>query len=108
MPDLILRDIQPALIDRVRRVADARGTSLQEALLELLDRGLACGDDRRGRLDDNDARALQEAIAALENVPSDPGFALIGRTVPPPTVVHDAPEQAIVADWTPPPRPRMA
>lgn len=108
MPDLILRDIPPALVARVRQVADARGTSLEEAMLELLDRGLACDDDRRGRLDDGDARALQEAIAALENVPSDPGFALIGRAVPPPIAASAAPDQAIAAEWTPPPRPRMS
>lgn len=108
MPDLILRDIPPALVARVRLVADARGTSLEEAMLELLDRGLACGDDRRGRLDDGDARALQEAIAALESVPSDPGFALIGRAVPPPTAARAAPDQAIAAEWTPPPMPPMS
>lgn len=108
MPDLILRDIQPTLLDRVRRVAAARGTSLEEALLALLDRGLACGDDRRGSFDDGDARALQEAIAALESVPSDPGFALIGRTAPAAIVVHAAPDQAIAAAWAPAPSPRRS
>lgn len=82
MPDLILRDIEPGLLDRVRRLADARGSSLEDALRLLLDRGLACTSDPHAGLDDLDARVLQEAILALEQVPSDPGFALIGRAGP--------------------------
>ena len=108
MPDLILRDIQPALIDRVRQVANDRGSSLEQALLELLECGLACGGDRRGRLDDSDAHALQEAIAALERMPSDPGFALIGRAVAPAIVSRSAPAQEISAEWAPPSPPRMS
>jgi len=102
MPDLILRDIEPTLLDRVKRLADARGCSLEDALLVLLDRGLACTNDPDGGLDDVDARVLQEAIAALENVPSDPGFALIGRAASIPPPVQDVPDQAIAAVWTVP------
>ena len=82
MPDLILRDIEPAMLERVQRLAAARGWSVQQALVWLLDRGLASSNaDRRG-LEGFDARVLEEALVALENVPSDPGFALIGRAAP--------------------------
>lgn len=103
MPDLILRDIEPALLARVRRLADARGTTLEQVLLELLDRGLACSGESDDGLDDAAARVLQEAIAALESVPSDPGFALIGRAAAAMPLANDAPDQAIAAVWTSPP-----
>ncbi len=99
MPDLILRDIEPALLDRVRRLADTRGCSLETALLALLDRGLACTDNFDGGLDEFAARALQEAIIALEKIPSDPGFALIGRAATTSPPLDDAPDQAISAAW---------
>lgn len=102
MPDLILRDIEPVLLERVRRLADARGTSLEGALLGLLDRGLACTEANDDGLDAADARVLQEAIAALESVPSDPGFALIGRAAPFPPATTEGPDQAIAAEWTVP------
>ena len=95
MPDLILRDIEPDLLDRVRRLADTRGCSLEASLLDLLQQGLACVRELDDSLDDFDARVLREAIAALESVPSDPGFALIGRPVPDSTAGVEAPDQAI-------------
>lgn len=99
MPDLILRDIEPALLNRVRRLADTRACSLEAALLALLERGLACANDFDGGLDDRDARVLQEAIIALENVPSDPGFALIGRAAPTSPAVAGGQDQAIAPAW---------
>lgn len=95
MPDLILRDIEPALLDRVRRLADTRACSLEAALLAVLEQGLACSSDFDSGLDESDECVLREAIAALENVPSDPGFALIGRPVPDSTAGVEAPDQAI-------------
>lgn len=84
MTDIVLHDIDPVLLERIRRVANARSWSLQECLMHLLEHGLfACESRLAARFDDSDARALQEAIAALEGVPSDPGFALIGRVEPP-------------------------
>lgn len=101
MPDLILRDIEPDLLDRVRRLADTRGCSLEASLLDLLQQGLACARDIDGSLDDFDARVLREAIAALEKVPSDSGFALIGRTSSTsPSEVSKAPDQTIAPVWT--------
>lgn len=80
MADIVLRDIDDLLADRIRRVAEANGWPLQEALMHLLEHGLfACEGALAGKLNDADTRALQSAIAALEQVPNDSGFALIGR-----------------------------
>ncbi len=103
MPDLILRDIEPILLDRIRRLADASRSSLEEALLVLLDRGLASSEDSAGDLDEHVARVLDEAIAALENVPNDPGFALIGRAATALPAAREGFNQTIAAAWTSPP-----
>ncbi|MFC3552381.1 hypothetical protein ACFOLC_15350 [Lysobacter cavernae] len=80
MTDIILHDLAPVLLDRIKRVATTRGWSLQETLMHLLEHGLfACEAELVGRFSDTDADALQAAISALEGVPSDPGFSLIGR-----------------------------
>lgn len=80
MTDIILHDIDPLLLDRIKRVANGRSWPLQEALLHLLEHGLfAVEAEMAARFNDSDANALQAAIAALEGIPSDPGFSLIGR-----------------------------
>ena len=86
MTDIILHDIDPLLLDRIKRVAGQRSWALQEALMHLLEHGLfACEAELAARFTDTDAMALQAAISALEGVPSDPGFSLIGRIERPPT-----------------------
>ena len=80
MTEIVLRDIDPVLADRIRRVADARRWDLPRTLQYLLEQGLyAVEADMNVRFSDTDSDALREAIAALEQVPSDPGFSLIGR-----------------------------
>lgn len=80
MTDLILHDIDPLLLDRIKRMAQARQWTLQEALMHLLEHGLfSCEAEMAARFSDSDASALQAAISALEGIPSDPGFSLIGR-----------------------------
>ena len=80
MTDIILHDVDPLLLDRVKRVAQARSWPLQEALMHLLEHGLfACEAELAARFNDSDANALQAAISALEGIPSDPGFSMIGR-----------------------------
>ena len=91
MTDLIVRNIDPSLVERVKQFADARGWSLQDALVSLLDRGLAGDDYIDGALDSDHARVLKDAIAALESVPSDSGFGLIGRAESIPPRGHNAP-----------------
>jgi hypothetical protein len=89
MSDIILRDIDAVLMERIERIAAAHGWNLQTALMQLLEHGLfACEGELSRSLSDTDARALQDAIAALEGVPSDPGFAMIGRATP----AEDKPE----------------
>ena len=80
MTEIVLRDIDPVLAERIRRIADARRWDLPRTLQYLLEQGLyAVEADMNVRFSDNDSSALREAIAALESVPNDPGFSLIGR-----------------------------
>jgi hypothetical protein len=80
MTDIVLHDIDPVLLDRIKRIAGQHGWALQESLMHLLEHGLfACEAELAARFTDSDSVALQSAIAALEGIPSDPGYALIGR-----------------------------
>ena len=80
MTDIVLKDADPILFDRIRRVADARGWDLPHALQYLLEQGLHVYEgDGSVRFDNNEADALQAMIRALEQVPDDPGYAAIGR-----------------------------
>jgi hypothetical protein len=80
MTEIVLRDIDPVLADRIRRIADARRWDLPRTLQHLLEQGLyAVESDMNVRFSDTDSDALRAAIAALEDVPNDPGFSLIGR-----------------------------
>lgn len=83
--DLVLRDIDTVLADRIRRLSEARGWSMHETLQNLLEQGLyACESGADVRFDDREADALKNAIAALEQVADDSGFGLIGRAPEPP------------------------
>jgi hypothetical protein len=80
MTEIVLRDIDPVLAERIRRVADARRWTLPQTLQHLLEQGLFVVEaDINVRFSDSDSNVLQAAIAALEEVPNDPGFSLIGR-----------------------------
>ncbi|MGJ4729439.1 hypothetical protein [Luteimonas sp. SDU101] len=80
MTDIVLKDADPILFDRIRRVADARGWDLPHALHYLLEQGLHVYEgDGSVRFDNAEADALQAMIRALEEVPDDPGYASIGR-----------------------------
>jgi hypothetical protein len=86
MSEIVLRDIDPVLAERIRRVAESRRMGLPQALLYLLEQGLFAAEaDMSVRFNDRDSDALLEAIAALEQVPNDPGFSLIGRVEAAPT-----------------------
>ena len=97
--DIVLHDIEPVLADRIRRISEKRGWSMHDTLLRLLERGLQASEGRGvPPLDDDEAGALERAIAALEQVPDDSGFALIGRATPP-IVVPEQPEQRIAPEF---------
>lgn len=80
MTTTVLIDIDETLLERIQRVATAHGWGQQDAITHLIEHGLfACESELAARFDDSDAKALQAAIAALQDVPDDPGFSLIGR-----------------------------
>lgn len=83
MSETLLLDIDPVLLERVKRLATVRSWGLQKAIAHLLEHGLfACeAEVAVPQMDDTDAGALQAAIDALEQLDSDPGFSLIGRGV---------------------------
>ncbi len=84
MTDIVLKDADPVLVDRIKRVADARGWTMPRALQYLLEQGLHVYEgDGAVRFDTSEADVLQAAIAALEQVPDDPGYAAIGRVAKP-------------------------
>lgn len=90
MTDLVLRDIDPQLATRIRKVAETNGWTLHETILHLIERGLFASEGGALRFDSSETDVMQSAIAALETVPNDPGFALIGRTdAPVVTQQHD-------------------
>ena len=92
MTDLVLRDIDPALADRIKRLADVRGWTMHDTLRILMEQGLyACESGLNVHFNDRESDALQRAIAAMEHVANDQGFGLIGRApdVPAPTHILD-------------------
>lgn len=82
MTDIVLKDIDAILADRIRRVADQRGWSMPKTLLHLLEQGLHSYEgDGAVRFDNSEADVLQAAIAALEKIP-DATYSLIGQVGP--------------------------
>ncbi|MCM2337435.1 MAG: hypothetical protein NDI59_01815 [Lysobacter sp.] len=80
MSESLQIQLDAVLLERIRRVAQARGWSEPATLRHLVEHGLFALEPRgEARLDDRDANILQSAIAALEGIPDDPGFSLIGR-----------------------------
>ena len=100
MTDIVLRDIDSGLADRIRRLADAHGWDTEETLRRALDLGLrACENSAAIHLVEHESGILQSAIDALEQVPNDPGFALIGRADQAPHP-DDGPDQSIPASFS--------
>jgi hypothetical protein len=80
MTDILLRDIDPVLIERLNRVAAANGWQSDESLRNVLEHGVQTLELAATlRLNEREETALQSAISAMEGVVDDPGFALIGR-----------------------------
>lgn len=88
MTDLVLRDIDPALAERIRKVAQTNGWNVHETILHLIERGLYASEGGALRFDGSESDVMQSVIAALETVPNDPGFSLIGR-------IGDTPPKAV-------------
>ncbi len=80
MTDMVLKDIDGVLAERIKRVAQQHAWSIPATLLHLLEHGLNTYEgDGRLSFDHSESDALQAAIAALEQVADDAGYALIGK-----------------------------
>lgn len=79
MTELVLKDLDPALLERVAGFAERQGWGQARTLRFLIEQGLrARTGDERMRFDAAEDGVLAAAIGALEQVPDDT-FALIGR-----------------------------
>jgi hypothetical protein len=87
MTDLVLRDIDPIMAARIRKVAEANGWTVHETILHLIERGLYASEGGALRFDSKESDVMQSVIASLETLPNDPGFSLIGR------IGHPAPPE---------------
>lgn len=75
MTDLVLRDIDPMLVDRIRRIAVARGWTQRETVVNLLEQGLFAGEHEvNGGFQNPEVEVLAEAIAALKALPEGSAF----------------------------------
>ena len=75
MTDLVLRDIDPELAERIKRLADARGWTMHTCLQALIEQGLyACESGLNVHFNDRESAALQHAISAMEGVANDTGY----------------------------------
>ena len=76
MADLVIHGIEPALAERIRCVAIARGWTYHEAVIKIIERGLFMGDYDQVQEQPiqpvNDA--LADAISMLEKFPNRSGL----------------------------------
>lgn len=80
MTDVTLHNIRPKLDERLRRLAELQGLSLDTVGAEALSIGVDAIEDRvrKHLLNTREQVALKEAISQIEKVPND-AFAMIGR-----------------------------
>lgn len=80
MTDITLHNIRPKLDERLRRLAELQGLSLDTVGAEALSIGVDAIEDRvrKHLLNTREQVALAEAITQIEKVP-DATFAMIGR-----------------------------
>ncbi|HCR34805.1 MAG TPA: hypothetical protein DIV57_15700 [Stenotrophomonas sp.] len=75
MADVVLRDVDPLLFERIRRVAVARGWTHEQTCWVLLEQGLLSSElEVRSGFGDPEVDALSAAIAALQAMPAGQGF----------------------------------
>ncbi len=79
MTDLVLRDIDPNMAARIRKVAEMNGWTMHDTIMHLIERGLYASEGGALRFDSKESDVMQSVIASLETLPNDPGFSLIGR-----------------------------
>lgn len=80
MTDLTLHHIRPKLDERLRRLAELQGLSVDTVGAEALSIGVDAIEDRvrKHLLNTREQVALKEAITQIEKVP-DATFAMIGK-----------------------------
>lgn len=80
MTDLTLHNIRPKLDERLRRLAELQGLSVDTVGAEALSIGVDAIEDRvrKHLLNTREQVALKEAITQIEKVP-DATFAMIGK-----------------------------
>ncbi|MGO1541498.1 MAG: hypothetical protein ACTHZI_09230 [Luteimonas sp.] len=80
MAEIMLRDVDDVLLDRIGRIASRCGWDLSTALMHVLEQGLhAYEGSGELHFEGGEADVLRAAFEALTDVPDDPGFAMIGR-----------------------------
>ncbi len=83
MTDIVLKDVDGMFAERIKRLAEKRGWTLPKTLLHLLEQGLYVYEDGgKLRFETTEEDALQAAIAAMEAVANDGGYAMIGKIDP--------------------------
>ncbi|GHC02197.1 hypothetical protein [Thermomonas carbonis] len=82
MTDLTVHNLRPKLDERLRRLAELQGLSLDTVAAEALAIGVDAIEDRvrKHLLNTREQVALSEAITQIEKVP-DSAFGMIGRVV---------------------------
>ena len=82
MTDLTVHNIRPKLDERLRRLAELQGLSVDTVASEALAIGVDAIEDRvrKHLLNTREQVALSEAIIQIEKVP-DSAFGMIGRVV---------------------------
>lgn len=83
MTDLTVHNIRPKLDERLRRLAELQGFSVDEVAIEALAIGVDAIEDRvrKRLLNTREQVALKEAIDQIQKVP-DATFGMIGKVPP--------------------------
>jgi len=84
MPDFLIRDIDPQVAERIKRIARDRGWPINDVILSLIKQSLGMsqpeaplpGDIARltGAWEDEESRAFNEALKVMQNLPDDTAF----------------------------------
>lgn len=71
MNEITLRDIDPLLLERIRRLSVARGWTREQTCMVLLEQGLFASEHEvRSGFEDPEVDVLSEAIQALHALPA--------------------------------------
>ena len=83
MTDLTIHNIRPKLDERLRRLADLQGFTVDEVATEALSIGVDVIEDRvrKHLLNTREQVALKQAIDQIQKVP-DAAFGMIGKVPP--------------------------